>query len=66
MNAYLTQWSGLTAHARTAAPCPNRARFIVLPFVLGGRMVLGLPVAQAATSSIEQVTVYQGLASVTR
>ena len=66
MNAYRTQWSGLTSHARTAAPRPNRARFIVLPFVLGGSTVLGLPVAQAATSSIEQVTVYQGLASVTR
>ncbi|WP_186474955.1 mucoidy inhibitor MuiA family protein [Psychrobacter sp. KCTC 72983] len=66
MNAYSTQWSGLTAHARTAAPRPNRARFIVLPFVLGGSTVLGLPVAQAATSSIEQVIVYQGLASVTR
>ena len=66
MNAYRTQWSGLTSPARTAAPRPNRARFIVLPFVLGGSTVLGLPVAQAATSSIEQVTVYQGLASVTR
>ncbi|GAA0805191.1 mucoidy inhibitor MuiA [Psychrobacter piscatorii] len=39
---------------------------MVLPLVLGGSTVLGLPVAQAATSSIEQVTVYQGLASVTR
>lgn len=66
MNAYLTQWSGLTSPARTSSRRSQRSRLIVLPFVLGGSTVLGLPVAQAATSSIEQVTVYQGLASVTR
>ncbi|MGO2996464.1 MAG: DUF4139 domain-containing protein [Moraxellaceae bacterium] len=66
MNAYSTQWSGLTAHARTSLRRSQRSRLMVLPLVLGGSTVLGLPVAQAATSSIEQVTVYQGLASVTR
>ncbi|WP_201600227.1 DUF4139 domain-containing protein [Psychrobacter piscatorii] len=66
MNAYRTQWSGLTAHARTSSRRSQRSRLMVLPLVLGGSTVLGLPVAQAATSSIEQVTVYQGLASVTR
>ncbi len=63
MNAYSTEWSGLTAPARTSS---RRSQLMVLPLVLGGSTVLGLPVAQAATSSIEQVTVYQGLASVTR
>jgi len=66
MNAYRTQWSGLTAPARTSSRRSQRSRLMVLPLVLGGSTVLGLPVAQAATSSIEQVTVYQGLASVTR
>ncbi|MCG3879757.1 DUF4139 domain-containing protein [Psychrobacter sp. Ps6] len=66
MNAYLTEWSGLTAPARTSSWRSQRSRLMVLPLVLGGSTVLGLPVAQAATSSIEQVTVYQGLASVTR
>ncbi|WP_083603570.1 DUF4139 domain-containing protein [Psychrobacter sp. C 20.9] len=66
MNAYRTQWSGLTAPARTLSRRSQRSRLMVLPLVLGGSTVLGLPVAQAATSSIEQVTVYQGLASVTR
>lgn len=66
MNAYRTQWSGLTAPARTSSRRSQRSRLMILPLVLGGSTVLGLPVAQAATSSIEQVTVYQGLASVTR
>ena len=66
MNAYLTEWSGLTASARISSRRSQRSRLMVLPLVLGGSTVLGLPVAQAATSSIEQVTVYQGLASVTR
>lgn len=66
MNAYLTEWSGLTAPARASSRRSQRSRLMVLPLVLGGSTVLGLPVAQAATSSIEQVTVYQGLASVTR
>ena len=66
MNAYSTQWSGLTSPARTSSRRSQRSRLMVLPLVLGGSTVLGLPAAQAATSSIEQVTVYQGLASVTR
>ena len=66
MNAYSTEWSGLKAPARTSSRRSQRSRLMVLPLVLGGSTVLGLPVAQAATSSIEQVTVYQGLASVTR
>ena len=39
---------------------------LALPLVFGGSAILGLSSAQAAISSIEQVTVYQGLASVTR
>ncbi|MEZ7503435.1 DUF4139 domain-containing protein [Psychrobacter sp. Arc29] len=66
MNAYSTEWSGLTAPARTSSRRSQRLRLMVLPLVLGGSAVLALPVAQAAPSSIEQVTVYQGLASVTR
>ncbi|WP_394212080.1 DUF4139 domain-containing protein [Psychrobacter piscatorii] len=66
MNAYPTQWSGLTDPARALSPRPQISRFVVLPLMLGSSAILGLPVAQAATSSIEQVTVYQGLASVTR
>ncbi|MEN6670978.1 DUF4139 domain-containing protein [Psychrobacter sp. B38] len=66
MNAHPTHGSGLTDPARILAPLSSMTRFAVLPLIFGGSTVLGLSGAQAATSSIEQVTVYQGLASVTR
>ena len=66
MNAHLTYWSGLTDTTRALAPLSLMPRFAVLPLIFGGSTILGISGAQAATSSIEQVTVYQGLASVTR
>ena len=38
----------------------------VMPVVIGVSTLLGVGTVQAATSNVEQVTVYQGLASVTR
>lgn len=66
MNVYPTHWSVLINHQHELPPLTQITRFVVLPLILGGSTVLGLSSAQAATSSIEQVTVYQGLASVTR
>ena len=66
MNADLKQQTGLTDSVRTLSPRTQMTRFVVLPLILGSSTVLGLPVAQAATSSVEQVTIYQGMASVTR
>ncbi len=66
MNAQLTDSSVSTGHGSVLPPLNQMTRFAILPFVLGSSAVLGLSSAQAATSSIEQVTIYQGLASVTR
>lgn len=66
MNVYPTHLSVLTHPQHELPPLTQITRFMVLPLILGGSSVLGLSSAQAATSSIEQVTVYQGLASVTR
>lgn len=66
MNAHQIHWSVLTNHACALPPLSSMTRFVILPLIFGGSTVLGLSSAQAATSSIEQVTIYQGLASVTR
>lgn len=66
MNAHPTQWFGSMAPASRLSVRLQRSRFMVVPLIFGGCTLLGLPVAQAKISSIEQVTVYQGLASVTR
>ena len=66
MNAQLTDSSVSTGHGSVLPPLNQITRFAILPFVLGSSAVLGLSSAQAATSSVEQVTIYQGLASVTR
>lgn len=66
MNAQLTDSSVSTGHGNVLPPLNQMTRFAILPFVLGSSAILGLSSAQAATSSIEQVTIYQGLASVTR
>lgn len=66
MNAQLTDSPVSTGHGSVSPPLNQITRFTILPFVLGSSAVLGLSSAQAATSSVEQVTIYQGLASVTR
>ena len=66
MNAQLTESSVSTGHGSVLPPLNQMTRFAILPFVLGSSGILGLSSAQAATSSVEQVTIYQGLASVTR
>ena len=66
MNAQLTESSVSTGHGSVLPPLNQMTRFAILPFVLGSSAILGLSSAQAATSSVEQVTIYQGLASVTR
>ena len=66
MNAQLTDSPVSTGHGSVLPPLNQITRFAILPFVLGSSAVLGLSSAQAATSSVEQVTIYQGLASVTR
>lgn len=66
MNAQLTDSSVSTDHGSVLPPLNQMTRFAILPFVLGSSAILGLSSAQAATSSVEQVTIYQGLASVTR
>ncbi|MGE6442166.1 DUF4139 domain-containing protein [Psychrobacter sp. NPDC078409] len=66
MNAQLTDSSVLTGHGNVLPPLNQMTRFAILPFVLSSSAILGLSSAQAATSSVEQVTIYQGLASVTR
>lgn len=43
-----------------------QARLAVLPLVVFSMAAIHINTAQAATSSIEQITIYQGLASVTR
>jgi len=55
-----------TDHGSVLPPLNQMTRFAILPFVLSSSAILGLSSAQAATSSVEQVTIYQGLASVTR
>ena len=65
MNAQLTESSVSTGHGSVLPPLNQMTRFAILPFVLGSSAILGLSSAQAATSSVEQVTIYQGLASVT-
>jgi len=66
MNAQLTDSSVSTGHGSVLLLLNQTNRFAILPFVLGSSAILGLSSAQAATSSVEQVTIYQGLASVTR
>ena len=66
MNAQLTESSVSTGHGSVLPPLNQITRFAILPFVLSSSAILGLSSAQAATSSVEQVTIYQGLASVTR
>ena len=66
MNAQLTDSPVSTDHGSVLSPLNQMTRFAILPFVLGSSGILGLSSAQAATSSVEQVTIYQGLASVTR
>ncbi len=66
MNARPTLWSVSTYDIGALSPLSLMNKCFVLPLVFGGSIILGLSSAQAAISSIEQVTVYQGLASVTR
>lgn len=66
MKARPTLWSVSTYDICALSPLSLMSRCFVLPLVFGGSAILGLSSAQAAISSIEQVTVYQGLASVTR
>ncbi|MGP4734491.1 MULTISPECIES: DUF4139 domain-containing protein [unclassified Psychrobacter] len=66
MNAQLIESSVSTGHGNVLPPLNQMTRFAILPFVLGSSGILGLSSAQAATSSVERVTIYQGLASVTR
>ncbi|MCG3841854.1 DUF4139 domain-containing protein [Psychrobacter sp. Ps1] len=66
MNAQLTDSTVSTGHGSVLPPLNQMTRFAILPFVLGSSGILELSSAQAATSSVEQVTIYQGLASVTR
>lgn len=66
MNAQLTDSPVSTGHGSVLPPLNQMTRFAILPFVLNSSAILGLSSAQAATSSFEQVTIYQGLASVTR
>ncbi|MBO6224650.1 MAG: DUF4139 domain-containing protein, partial [Psychrobacter sp.] len=66
MKARPTLWSVSTYDICALSPLSSMSRCFILPLVFGGSAILGLSSAQAAISSIEQVTVYQGLASVTR
>jgi len=66
MNAQLTDSSVSTGHGSVLPLLNQMNRFAILPLVLSSSAILGLSSAQAATSSVEQVTIYQGLASVTR
>lgn len=66
MKAHPTLWSLSTYDVCALSPLSLMSRCFALPLVFGGSAILGLSSAQAAISSIEQVTVYQGLASVTR
>ena len=66
MNAQLIESSVSIGYGSVLPPLNQMTRFAILPFVLGSSAILGLSSAQAATSSVEQVTIYQGLASVTR
>lgn len=66
MKALPTLWSVSTYDIGALSPLNLMNKCFVLPLVFGGSAILGLSSAQAAISSIEQVTVYQGLASVTR
>ncbi|WP_201592372.1 DUF4139 domain-containing protein [Psychrobacter fozii] len=66
MNAHVIQPSVLTDHGSALSPLNKMTRCLALPLMFGGSAILGLSSAQAATSSVEQVTIYQGLASVTR
>lgn len=66
MNAQLTDLSVSTGCGRVLSPLNQTKVLTILPLVLGSSVVLGVSSAQAATSNVEQVTIYQGLASVTR
>ena len=66
MKARPTLWFVSTYDIGALSPLNLMNKCFVLPLVFGGSAILGLSSAQAAISSIEQVTVYQGLASVTR
>ncbi|MEN8626438.1 DUF4139 domain-containing protein [Psychrobacter proteolyticus] len=66
MNAQLTDSPVSTSHGSVLPPLNQMTRFAILPFVLSSSAILGLSSAQAAASSVEQVIIYQGLASVTR
>ncbi len=66
MKARPTLWFVSTYDIGALSPLDLMNKCFVLPLVFGGSTILGLSSAQAAISSIEQVTVYQGLASVTR
>lgn len=66
MKARPTLWFVSTYDIGALSPLNLMNKCFVLPLVFGGSTILGLSSAQAAISSIEQVTVYQGLASVTR
>ncbi|MGM8889526.1 hypothetical protein ACS8FA_01570 [Psychrobacter sp. 1Y1] len=58
MNAQLTDSSVSTDHGSVLPPLNQMTRFAILPFVLSSSAILGLSSAQAATSSVEQVTIY--------
>jgi len=66
MNAQLTDSPVSIGCGSVLPPFNQMTKFAILPFVLSSSAILGLSSAQAATSSVEQVTIYQGLASVTR
>ncbi|MGE6245434.1 DUF4139 domain-containing protein [Psychrobacter proteolyticus] len=66
MNAQLIESSVSIGCGSVLPPLNQMTRFAILPFVLSSSAILGLSSAQAATSSVEQVTIYQGLASVMR
>lgn len=66
MNAHPTSWSVSTDYVPASPLLSAMARVLILPAIFAGSAILGLSGAQAATSDVEQVTIYQGLASVTR
>ncbi|MDX2374247.1 mucoidy inhibitor MuiA family protein [Psychrobacter sp. PP-21] len=66
MNVHLTHWSVSNDRTSILSAFTRMTRLAVLPVICGGSAVWGISSAQAAISSVEQVTIYQGLASVTR
>ena len=66
MNARLAQCSISMDNAGLLMLSKQMTRAAAMPLVFLGTAAFGLSSAQAAVSSVENVTIYQGLASVTR